>query len=81
MRAASVALTVLGAVKSLRAQELAFRLSKDVRHKLAFWSFGDLVTGGEATYLDLPSTGGDIYARSGRGYPQGRFRGERDAVR
>jgi hypothetical protein len=53
------------------------RLSKDARHKLAFWTFGDLVTGGEAPYLDLPSTGGDLYARSGRGFPQGRFRGER----
>jgi outer membrane protein assembly factor BamA len=53
------------------------RLSKDARHRLAFWTFGDLVTGGVAPYLDLPSTGGDIYARSGRGYPQGRFRGEK----
>ena len=52
------------------------RLSRDGRHKLAFWTFGDLVTGGVAPYLDLPSTGGDTYARSGRGYPQGRFRGE-----
>jgi hypothetical protein len=54
-----------------------FRLSRDARHRLALWTFGDLVTGGEAPYLDLPSTGGDLYARSGRGYPQGRFRGER----
>ena len=53
------------------------RLSPDARHKLAFWTFGDLVTGGVAPYLDLPSTGGDTYARSGRGYPQGRFRGEK----
>lgn len=53
------------------------RLSQDARHKLAFWTFGDLVTGGTAPYLDLPSTGGDTYARSGRGYPQGRFRGEK----
>jgi outer membrane protein assembly factor BamA len=53
------------------------RLSRDARHKLAFWTFGDLVTGGVAPYLDLPSTGGDTYARSGRGYPQGRFRGEK----
>ena len=52
------------------------RLSRDARHKLAFWAFGDLVTGGVAPYLDLPSTGGDTYARSGRGYPQGRFRGQ-----
>jgi hypothetical protein len=54
-----------------------FRLSRDARHKLAFWTFGDLVTGGVAPYLDLPSTGGDTYARSGRGYPQGRFRGQK----
>jgi len=52
------------------------RLSRDARHKIAFWTFGDLVTGGTAPYLDLPSTGGDTYARSGRGYPQGRFRGQ-----
>ncbi len=53
------------------------RLSRDARHKLALWTFGDLVTGGVAPYLDLPSTGGDTYARSGRGYPQGRFRGQK----
>ena len=53
------------------------RLSKDARHKLTFWTFGDVVTGGVAPYLDLPSTGGDTYARSGRGYPQGRFRGQK----
>jgi hypothetical protein len=53
------------------------RLSRDARHKLAFWSYGDFVTGGTAPYLDLPATGGDTYGRAGRGYPQGRFRGER----
>ena len=37
---------------------------------------GDVVTGGVPPYLDLPATGMDLYARSGRGYPQGRFRGE-----
>ena len=52
------------------------RLTRDGRHKLAFWTFGDLVTGGSARDLDLPSTGADTYNRSGRGYPQGRFRGE-----
>ena len=53
------------------------RLSRNARHKVAFWTFGDLVTSGVAPYLDLPSTGGDTYARSGRGYPQGRFRGQK----
>ena len=53
------------------------RLSGDARHKLAFWTFGNLVTGGTAPYLDLPATGWDTYGRSGRGYGQGRFRGQR----
>jgi outer membrane protein assembly factor BamA len=47
------------------------------RHKLAFWLWGDLVTGGTAPYLDLPAIGMDKYGRSGRGYSEGRFRGER----
>ena len=53
------------------------RLTKDARHRLAFWAFGNLVTGGVAPYFDLPSTGDDTYGRAGRGYTQGRFRGER----
>lgn len=53
------------------------RLSPDARHKLAFWLYGDIVSGGTAPYLDLPATGTDTYGRAGRGYPQGRFRGER----
>jgi hypothetical protein len=52
------------------------RLSRDARHRLAFWLSGDFVTGGTAPYLDLPATGSDTYGRAGRGYPQGRFRGE-----
>lgn len=52
-------------------------LSADRRHKLAFWFFGDMVVGGTAPYLDLPATGMDTYGRSGRGYAEGRFRGER----
>jgi hypothetical protein len=53
------------------------RLSRDARHKLAFWLAGDFVIAGTAPYLDLPATGMDTYGRTGRGYPQGRFRGER----
>jgi hypothetical protein len=64
-------------------QELSYdgrsylRLSPDARHKLAFWLSGHFVVGGRAPYLDLPATGMDTYGRAGRGYPQGRFRGER----
>ena len=52
-------------------------LSRDRRHKLAFWVYGDLVVDGIAPFLDLPSTGGDTYGRSARGYAEGQFRGER----
>jgi len=53
------------------------RLSKDARHRLAFWTFANIDVGGAAPYFDLPATGMDTYGRSGRGYAQGRFRGER----
>jgi outer membrane protein assembly factor BamA len=56
-----------------------FRLSADARHRLAFWVYGNLVTGGDAPYFDLPATSMDTYGRSGRGYIQGRFRGQRMA--
>ena len=47
------------------------------RQTIAVWFWGDLVTGGVAPYLDLPATGMDKYGRAGRGYAEGRFRGER----
>jgi len=52
-------------------------LSRDRRHKLAFWGFADLVVGGVAPYFDLPATGLDTYGRSARGYSEGQFRGEK----
>jgi outer membrane protein assembly factor BamA len=52
-------------------------LTRDRRHKLAFWTYADLVVGGVAPFLDLPSTAGDTYGRSARGYAEGQFRGER----
>ena len=52
------------------------RLSRDARHKIAVWLSGDFVAHGTAPYLDLPATGMDTYGRAGRGYAQGRFRGE-----
>jgi Omp85 superfamily domain len=52
-------------------------LSRDRRHKLAFWGFADLVVGGVAPYFDLPATGLDTYGRSARGYREGQFRGEK----
>ncbi len=52
------------------------RLVPDARHKLTFWLSGDLGAGGTAPYMDLPATAMDTYGRAGRGYPQGRFRGD-----
>lgn len=51
-------------------------LSADGRHRLAGWAFGEFVTGGVAPYYHLPATGMDTYGRSGRGYTEGRFRGD-----
>ena len=54
-----------------------FRLSQDQRGKvLAFWTWGQFLTSGKLPYLALPSITWDMYNRSGRGYVQGRFRGE-----
>jgi hypothetical protein len=43
---------------------------------LALWSWNVFTFGGNAPYFDLPSNGWDIYSNSGRGYIQGRFRGQ-----
>ena len=52
-------------------------LSASRRHRLAVWTYADLVVDGVAPYFDLPSTAGDSYGRSGRGYAEGHFRGEK----
>ncbi len=51
-------------------------IRKDGRQKVAFWLYGDLVAHGVAPYFDLPTLGMDTYGRSGRGYSEGRFRGD-----
>ena len=42
--------------------------------RVAFWLMSDMMAGGVAPFLDLPTTGGDV--RSGRGHSEGRCRGE-----
>jgi outer membrane protein assembly factor BamA len=52
-------------------------LSKQVpRHVLAFRAFGCFMVSGELPYLNLMSNGFDPINSSGRGYTQGRWRGE-----
>jgi hemolysin activation/secretion protein len=46
------------------------------RHLIAFWVFGNFNLYGDRPYLTLPSLGEDQRARSGRGYVNGRFRGD-----
>jgi outer membrane protein assembly factor BamA len=54
-----------------------FKLTTDSKNVLAVWSMMQF-TWGNVPYLDLPSTGGDMYNNSGRGYAVGRFRGRNE---
>ncbi|MFT3945437.1 MAG: BamA/TamA family outer membrane protein [Agriterribacter sp.] len=54
-----------------------FALSAAYRNILALWSYNWLILGGKPPYLDLPSTGWDSYNNTGRGFIQGRFRGNK----
>ncbi len=55
-----------------------FNVKKDrPRNIIALWAYGNYkLGGGKIPYLDLPALGWDQFGRSGRAYPQGRFRGE-----
>ncbi|SEG60762.1 Surface antigen [Sphingobacterium lactis] len=54
-----------------------WQLSTDrPNHVLAFWNFGSYNLGGHLPYTDLPGTAKDTYARSGRGYTMGYFKGK-----
>lgn len=46
------------------------------RNLVALWGFGNFVVSGNVPYMSLPSITWDMFGRSGRGYAQGRFRGE-----
>ena len=48
---------------------------KDSKNILAFWSYDVFTLQGRSPYLDMPVTAGDTYSNFGRGYIQGRFRG------
>ncbi len=43
---------------------------------LAFWTWGQFLVSGQLPYLAFPAITWDMYNRSGRGYVQGRIRGE-----
>lgn len=52
-------------------------VTRSRRHLLALWAYADFVVDGVAPYFNLPATASDTYARSGRGYAEGHFRGEK----
>jgi Omp85 superfamily domain len=53
-----------------------FDLTKDHKNMLAFWAYGNFQTSGSLPYMNLPGIGYDQYSSSGRGYTQGRIRGQ-----
>jgi len=53
-----------------------FKLTKHKNDVIALWTYDWLTLDGKPPYLDLPSTGADMYNNTGRGYPINRFRGK-----
>ncbi|MFX6751336.1 hypothetical protein ABTH43_19640, partial [Acinetobacter baumannii] len=49
---------------------------KGSKNTLAFWTYDWFTISGKPPYLNLVSTASDTYLNMGRGYIQGRFRGE-----
>ena len=47
------------------------------QHVFSIWATGQFVTMGNVPYLNLPSIGWDQRSRSGKGYTQGLFRGQK----
>jgi hypothetical protein len=69
----------LGSSKTSTQFLLEFRNYQRIgrgNNRIAFWLISQLLPSGSLPYLALPSIGWDTYNRSGRGYIQGRFRGE-----
>ena len=74
-------LMALGSNSNWESLQADFRryikLSPNSNNVLAIWSIAAF-TRGNAPYLDLPSTGSDMYNNAGRGYAIGRFRGKNE---
>jgi hypothetical protein len=74
-------LTFLGTDAPSQTLLLDFRkylpFPKGSKNILAFWSYNIFTLAGKQPYLDLPTTASDTYGNFGRGYIQGRFRGDK----
>lgn len=49
---------------------------KNPRNIIAVWTYANFSTSGQLPYMSLPALGWDQMGRSGRAYPQGRWRGD-----
>lgn len=49
---------------------------KNSRNIIAIWTYANFSTSGQLPYMSLPALGWDQMGRSGRAYPQGRWRGD-----
>ena len=72
-------LTFLGSDYALQSITLDARKYIPLFRKnmLAFWTYNVLTLSGKAPYLDIPYTASDRNSNTGRGFIQGRFRGEK----
>ena len=74
-------LKVLGSDQNWQSILLDYRkyipFPANSKNILAFWSYNVFTIKGKQPYLDLPSTASDTYNNTGRGYIQGRFRGDK----
>jgi hypothetical protein len=72
--------TFLGSDKNSTSLWAEFRdyfdLTKNHKNMLAFWAYGSFQTSGSLPYMNLPAIGYDQYSSSGRGYTQGKIRGQ-----
>ena len=72
--------TILGSTEQWQSLFLEFKkyikLFASSPNVLALWSWNVFTFGGNPPYFDMPSNGWDINNNSGRGYIQGRFRGQ-----
>jgi len=74
-------LKILGSDQNWQSILLDYRkyipYPKGSKNILAFWSYNVFTIKGKQSYLDLPTTASDTYNNTGRGYIQGRFRGDK----
>ncbi len=72
-------LTIFGNTASWRSLVVDvrryMRFPRQSHNVLAVWMYNWFTVSGKAPYLMLPNTGGDPYSNTGRGYIQGRYRG------